>query len=86
MRNMETSRNWSLISFLEMSLLSFNHLLHLSFAWHTKRKTGEVLRVLDRGSAINDTFRVRTFLYSYLIVVALTHPVAFAIRSRPRVH
>jgi ABC-type transport system involved in Fe-S cluster assembly fused permease/ATPase subunit len=67
-----------------MSLLSFNHLLHLSFAWHTKRKTGEVLRVLDRGSAINDTFHVRTFFYSYL--VALTPPIAFVVHNRPRVH
>jgi ABC-type transport system involved in Fe-S cluster assembly fused permease/ATPase subunit len=85
-RNTETSRNGLLLSFIEMSQLSFNHLLHLSFAWHTKRKTGEVLRVLDRGSAINDTFRVRTFFYSYLIVVALTSLVALAIRSRPGDH
>ena len=42
-----------------MSLLSFNHLLYLSFAWHTKRKTGEVLRILDRGAAINNTLRVQ---------------------------
>jgi ABC-type transport system involved in Fe-S cluster assembly fused permease/ATPase subunit len=41
-----------------MSLLSFNHLLNLSFAWHTRRKTGEVLRILDRGAAINNTFEV----------------------------
>ncbi|KAJ4468248.1 mitochondrial half-size ABC transporter [Lentinula aciculospora] len=37
----------------EMSELSFNHLLNLSFAFHTRRKTGEILRVLDRGAAIN---------------------------------
>ena len=42
-----------------MSLLSFNHLLYLSFAWRTKRKTGEVLRILDRGAAINNTLRVQ---------------------------
>ena len=51
---------------LEMSLLSFNHLLHLSFAWHTKRKTGEILRILDRGAAINNTLRVRVLCYSHL--------------------
>ncbi|KAK0195216.1 mitochondrial half-size ABC transporter [Armillaria mellea] len=39
----------------EMSQLSFDHLLNLSFAWHTRRKTGEILRVLDRGAAINHT-------------------------------
>ena len=42
-----------------MSQLSFDHILNLSFAWHTHRKTGEVLRVLDRGAAINRTFEVR---------------------------
>lgn len=41
-----------------MSQLSFDHLLNLSFAWHTHRKTGEILRVLDRGAAINHTFEV----------------------------
>lgn len=41
-----------------MSQLSFDHLLNLSFAWHTRRKTGEILRVLDRGAAINHTFEV----------------------------
>ena len=85
MRNTETSRNWSHFISLEMSQLSFNHLLHLSFAWHTKRKTGEVLRILDRGAAINNTFQVRSFLYSYLIVVALTSPGSFCCsKSSPR--
>ncbi|KAG6920115.1 hypothetical protein DXG01_010183 [Tephrocybe rancida] len=42
----------------EMSQLSFDHLLNLSFAWHTRRKTGEILRVLDRGAAINHTFEI----------------------------
>ncbi|PPQ99711.1 hypothetical protein CVT24_009694 [Panaeolus cyanescens] len=45
----------------EMSMLSFNHLLNLSFAWHLRRKTGEVLRVLDRGAAINRTFELILF-------------------------
>ncbi|KAG1719072.1 hypothetical protein EDB19DRAFT_1919420 [Suillus lakei] len=31
-----------------MTLLSFNHVLTLSLSWHTKRKTGELLRILDR--------------------------------------
>ncbi len=44
--------------FQEMSQLSFNHLLSLSFAWHTRRKTGEVLRILDRGAVINNTLQV----------------------------
>ncbi|KAI0249585.1 hypothetical protein BJV78DRAFT_1129371 [Lactifluus subvellereus] len=45
----------------EMSLLSFNHLLNLSFAWHSRRKTGEVLRILDRGAAINNTLDLVLF-------------------------
>lgn len=42
-----------------MSQLSFDHLLNLSLAFHTRRKTGEVLRVLDRGASINHVFEVR---------------------------
>ncbi|KJA27744.1 hypothetical protein HYPSUDRAFT_130746 [Hypholoma sublateritium FD-334 SS-4] len=45
----------------EMSQLSFDHLLNLSYSWHTKRKTGEVLRVLDRGAAINHTLELLLF-------------------------
>ncbi|KAJ7287359.1 mitochondrial half-size ABC transporter [Mycena rebaudengoi] len=41
----------------EMSQLAFDHLLKLSFSFHTQRKTGEVLRVLDRGAAINQTLQ-----------------------------
>lgn len=57
---------------LEMSQLSFNHLLNLSFGWHTHRKTGEILRVLDRGAAINHTLEV-----SFLILFAI-------LRSMPK--
>ncbi len=32
----------------EMSIMCFKHLLDLSLAFHTRRKTGEVLRILDR--------------------------------------
>uniref|UniRef100_A0A0W0EYS8 Putative mitochondrial half-size ABC transporter n=1 Tax=Moniliophthora roreri TaxID=221103 RepID=A0A0W0EYS8_MONRR len=45
----------------EMSELSFNHLLNLSFSFHTRRKTGEILRVLDRGAAINRTLELILF-------------------------
>ncbi|KAI0315234.1 hypothetical protein OF83DRAFT_1062505 [Amylostereum chailletii] len=64
----------------EMSQLSFTHLLNLSFAWHTRRKTGEVLRILDRGAAINHTFELLLFTVlptAIDIVVAL---VVFCIR------
>ncbi|EGN99562.1 hypothetical protein SERLA73DRAFT_88045 [Serpula lacrymans var. lacrymans S7.3] len=45
----------------EMSQLSFDHLLNLSFAFHMRRKTGEILRILDRGSAVNRTFELILF-------------------------
>lgn len=41
--------------------MTFNHLLSLSFAFHMKRKTGEILRILDRGSAINRVFELLLF-------------------------
>jgi len=44
-----------------MSQLAFDHLLILSLAWHTRRKTGEVLRILDRGAAINHIFELLIF-------------------------
>jgi len=42
-----------------MSQLAFDHLLNLSLSFHVRRKTGEVLRILDRGAAINRTLEVR---------------------------
>lgn len=45
----------------KMSTLCFDHLLNLSLAWHTKKKTGEVLRILDRGSALNNLFQLILF-------------------------
>ncbi|OCF30343.1 hypothetical protein I316_08014 [Kwoniella heveanensis BCC8398] len=52
----------------EMQMLCFNHLLDLSLAYHTKRNTGEVMRILDRGSAINELFR--TVLFQVIPTVA----------------
>jgi ABC-type transport system involved in Fe-S cluster assembly fused permease/ATPase subunit len=40
---------------------AFDHLLNLSLAWHTKKKTGEVLRILDRGSSLNNLFQLILF-------------------------
>jgi ABC-type transport system involved in Fe-S cluster assembly fused permease/ATPase subunit len=45
----------------EMQMLCFNHLLNLSLAYHTKRNTGEVLKIIDRGSAINNLFQTVIF-------------------------
>ena len=34
----------------QVQVMTFNHLLHLKYEWHVKRKTGEVLRSNDRGA------------------------------------
>ncbi|WAQ87594.1 hypothetical protein PtA15_8A498 [Puccinia triticina] len=44
-----------------MSMMSFRHILELSLSYHTRRKTAEVLRILDRGSAINQFFQMLFF-------------------------
>lgn len=46
----------------EMQMLLFNHLLDLSLSFHTTRNTGEVLKILDRGSSINNL--LHTLLFS----------------------
>lgn len=37
-----------------MALMSFDILLNLSLSYHTRRRTGELLRILSRSEAIND--------------------------------
>ncbi|PWN93620.1 hypothetical protein FA10DRAFT_237131 [Acaromyces ingoldii] len=44
-----------------LSLMAFDHLLHLSMAFHTRRKTGEILRILDRGAVISTFFQYLIF-------------------------
>lgn len=39
-----------------MTKITFTHLLSLSLTFHTHRKTGEVLKVLERGAVINMIF------------------------------
>jgi ABC-type bacteriocin/lantibiotic exporter with double-glycine peptidase domain len=63
----------------EMSQLSFNHLLNLSFNWHMHRKTGEVLRILDRGAAINHIFELILFTIVPTFIDIVVALVAFAI-------
>lgn len=46
---------------IEMSQMAFNHLLSLSLSFHLRRKTGEILRILDRGAAINRIFELLLF-------------------------
>lgn len=51
-----------------MSQMTFNHLLSLSLSFHIRRKTGEVLRILDRGSAINRVFELLLFDISPIFI------------------
>ncbi|WFC98240.1 ATP-binding cassette-type vacuolar membrane transporter Hmt1 [Malassezia yamatoensis] len=51
---------------VNMSMHMFEHILNLSMSYHTKRKTGELIRTLDRGAAINNFFEF--FLFSLLPV------------------
>ncbi|CAO1617757.1 unnamed protein product [Jaminaea pallidilutea] len=44
-----------------MTLMAFRHLLDLSMKFHAKRKTGEVLRILDRGASVNSFFQYLIF-------------------------
>jgi ABC-type transport system involved in Fe-S cluster assembly fused permease/ATPase subunit len=67
-----------------MSQLSFDHLLNLSFAWHTRRKTGEILRVLDRGAAINHTFEVRGLCIT--LRLRLKPDLAYFIQHHTNIH
>ncbi|CAL8084247.1 unnamed protein product [Calicophoron daubneyi] len=46
----------------ELSILLFAHLQDLSLRWHLSRKTGEVLRVMDRGtSSVSELLNLMVF-------------------------
>ena len=51
----------------EIQVGLFKHLHSLSLRWHTSRKTGEVLRVMDRGTnSINSLMQYLFFATGYL--------------------
>ncbi|KAG1745545.1 uncharacterized protein EDB91DRAFT_1328227 [Suillus paluster] len=66
-----------------MSMLSFNHILALSLSWHTKRKTGELLRILDRGSAVNRVGELVGFTVLPALVDVVVALVVFVVRFEP---
>lgn len=68
----------------EMSALAFDHLLQLSFNFHTHRNTGALLRVLDRGAAINHTLEVRILWSTGPAEIDL--PKALAVHHRSYLH
>ncbi|GAA5981911.1 hypothetical protein JCM11641_001939 [Rhodosporidiobolus odoratus] len=60
----------------EMSMMAFTQLMNLSLSYHTKRKTGELLRILSRSEAINDFFEVLLFNF---VPIIIDLPVAFVV-------
>lgn len=58
------------------SILAFNHILALSLSSHTKRKSGELLHILDRVTAIN---RAGDLIYFTMITVYLDVAVAVGV-------
>ncbi|WFD25491.1 ATP-binding cassette-type vacuolar membrane transporter Hmt1 [Malassezia nana] len=46
---------------VHMSRLMFDRVLNLSMSFHTRRKTGELIRTMDRGSALNNFFEYLLF-------------------------
>lgn len=46
---------------MHMSRLMFDRVLNLSMSFHTHRKTGELIRTMDRGSALNNFFEYLLF-------------------------
>ena len=67
-----------------MSQLAFDHLLNLSLSFHVHRKTGEVLRILDRGAAINRTLEVCT-LTSAIETPPANEPVAYPLQHHSHI-
>ena len=59
----------------EMRLSLFNHLHRLGVRWHNARKTGEVLRVMDRGTSSITTVLNAAFFQVFL--TSLTKNLAF---------
>ncbi|KWU42510.1 P-loop containing nucleoside triphosphate hydrolase protein, partial [Rhodotorula sp. JG-1b] len=60
----------------EMALMSFDILLNLSLSYHTRRRTGELLRILSRSEAINDFFELLLFSF---VPILIDLPVAFLV-------
>ncbi|KAG1724265.1 P-loop containing nucleoside triphosphate hydrolase protein [Suillus lakei] len=65
-----------------MLMLSFNHVLTLSLSCHTKRKTGELLRILDRGSAVNLIGKIIGFTMIPVLVDEGIALVVFVVRFK----
>ncbi|OAX32373.1 P-loop containing nucleoside triphosphate hydrolase protein [Rhizopogon vinicolor AM-OR11-026] len=63
-----------------MSILTFNHILALSLSWHTKRKTSELLRILDCVPAVNRAGELIAFTALPALLDVAVAVVIFMIR------
>ena len=62
----------------EIEVDLFQHLHHLSLRWHLQRKTGEVLRVMDRGTdSINNLLNYIIFSITPTIVDLIVAVIYF---------
>lgn len=62
----------------EIEVDLFHHLHHLSLRWHLQRKTGEVLRVMDRGTdSINNLLNYIIFSITPTIIDLLVAVIYF---------
>ena len=60
--------------------MTFNHLLSLSLSFHQRRKTGEILRILDRGYTLNRIFELLLFDISPSLVDMLLATIVFVVK------
>eukprot|EP01060_Flectonema_neradi_P037884 TRINITY_DN7778_c0_g5_i1.p1 TRINITY_DN7778_c0_g5~~TRINITY_DN7778_c0_g5_i1.p1 ORF type:complete len:805 (+),score=125.05 TRINITY_DN7778_c0_g5_i1:53-2416(+) len=64
------------VAFAEMAEHVFQHIHNLSLEWHLRKKMGQVIRSMDRGTAAADG--IVTYLFLYLIPTILECIVTFA--------
>lgn len=55
----------------EMNMLTYTHLLNLSYGFHANRKTGEVLSAIERGREVNNTLDVSGFSLGLILAAFL---------------
>ncbi|KAJ9458077.1 Iron-sulfur clusters transporter atm1 [Diplonema papillatum] len=67
-------------AFIEMAGTVFAHMHNLSLEWHLRKKMGDVIRSMDRGTAAADT--VVTYLFLYLFPTILECITTFIIFSQ----
>lgn len=68
---------------------AFTHIHSLSFGWHVSKKTGNVVRIMDRGTGAVNTFIDQVFLFLFpalfeclaVIILFFAHFQLFAIGS-----